>query len=179
MKATLSSTWNSPNQQRGWVGPGRVPSYDLFEFALMHVAAKSKGPPEIGCSFHNCGGSWKCFCSSLFSWNSKGWELKWGKKKTHQKKACKTPGSSAVPWQTAQPSPDTKWGSVHCLLPLWYWPGPFFFSSSLASLLIAFYQEFGVSIGPKSKSFTLLLFLCYCAEACQCHALFFFENWVL
>lgn len=27
---------------------------DLFEFALIHVAAKSKGPPEIECSFHNC-----------------------------------------------------------------------------------------------------------------------------
>lgn len=36
------------------MGPGSVPSYDLFEFALIHVAAKSKGPPEIGCSLHNC-----------------------------------------------------------------------------------------------------------------------------
>ena len=54
MKAVLSSTWNSPNQQRGWVGPGRVPSYNLFEFALIRVAAKSKRLPEIGCSCHNC-----------------------------------------------------------------------------------------------------------------------------
>lgn len=54
MKAALSSTRNSPNQQWDWVGPGRVPPYNLFEFALIHVAAKSKRPPEIGCSFHNC-----------------------------------------------------------------------------------------------------------------------------
>lgn len=39
MKAGLSSTRNSPNQQQGWVGPGRVLSY-MFEFALIHVAAK-------------------------------------------------------------------------------------------------------------------------------------------
>lgn len=31
-----------------------MPPYNLFEFALIHVAAKSKRPPEIGCSFHNC-----------------------------------------------------------------------------------------------------------------------------
>lgn len=54
MKALLSSTWNSPNQQWGWVGTGRVLSYDLFEFALIHVAAKSKRPPKTGCSFHKC-----------------------------------------------------------------------------------------------------------------------------
>lgn len=54
MKAGLSSTRNSPNQQRGWVGPGRVLSYNMFEFALIRVAAKSKGPPERGCSFHDC-----------------------------------------------------------------------------------------------------------------------------
>jgi len=77
MKAALASTWNSPNQQRGWVGPGRVPSYDLFEFALTHVAAKRKGPPEIGCSFHNCvpkQDHGNVSIDPLFSRNSKGWE---------------------------------------------------------------------------------------------------------
>lgn len=54
MKASLSSIWNSPNQQWGWVGTGRVLSYDLFEFALIQVAAKSKRPPKTGCSFHKC-----------------------------------------------------------------------------------------------------------------------------
>lgn len=54
MKALLCSTWNSPNQQWGWVGTGRVLSYDLFEFALIHVAAKSKRPPKTRCSFHKC-----------------------------------------------------------------------------------------------------------------------------
>lgn len=29
-------------------------SYDLFEFALIHVAAKSKRPPKTRCSFHKC-----------------------------------------------------------------------------------------------------------------------------
>lgn len=28
--------------------------YDLFESALIHVAAKSKRPPKTGCSFHKC-----------------------------------------------------------------------------------------------------------------------------
>lgn len=53
MKALLYSTWNSPNQQWGWVGTGRVLSHDLFEFALIRVAAKSKRLPKAGCSFHN------------------------------------------------------------------------------------------------------------------------------
>lgn len=177
MKAALSSTWNSPNQQRGWVGPGRVPSYDLFEFALTCCCKRASWNRVQLPQLRSQGGSWKCFYRSLFSWNSKHWEWK-QEKKTQQKRLAKLQTAQLFQDRLRPAFPRHTVGE--CALPAtsMVLPGPSFFSSSLVSLLIVFYQEFGVSIGPKSKSFTLLLFLCYCAKACQCHALFF-ENWVL
>lgn len=172
MKAELSSTWNSPNQQRGWVGPGSVLSYDLFEFALIHVAAKSKGPPEIGCSFHNCvpkeDRGYASIDHCFLETERFGSENR--KKKNTKKSLPKPQGAHLFQDRLCPTFLRHKVGECALTDASVVLPGPFFFSGSL---LTVFYQNFGVSIGPKSKSFTLLLFLCYYAKACQCHALIF------
>lgn len=133
MKAALSSTRNSPNQQWDWVGPGRVPPYNLFEFALIHVAAKSKRPPEIGCSFHNCAPKLDhgnvpidhCFLVTQRGGMKAGGR---GKQTTNPpKKGLQNSRElSCSKTDSGQLSSDTKWGSGHCLLPLLVLPSPFF-----------------------------------------------------
>lgn len=130
MKASLSNTWNSPNQQWGWVGTGRVLSYDLFEFALIRVAAKSKRPPKAGCSFHKCiakkvyGNVYKdhCFLETQRIENEKI------KQKPHQTNTCKTLGSLAIPRKTLPSSPQARSGEMCTACHLCGAAWPFLFS---------------------------------------------------
>lgn len=129
MKALLDSTWNSPNQQWGWVGTGRVLPYDLFEFALKRVAAKSKGFLKQGAASTNVlpRRLMEMFLPIIVFLKLRGFKMKKknNKKINHKKKkACKTPGSSAVPRKTLPSFPQTQSGAVctACLLCVAAWP---------------------------------------------------------